>query len=287
MTCAALEKAKTLVEALPYIRKFAGQTLVIKFGGSVMVDERLKTMFAADMVLLKYVGINPVIVHGGGKEISRWMERVGKQAVFVEGLRVTDSETMEITEMVLTGKVNGGIVSCINQQGGRAIGLSGIDGNLLRANRMAAKGGEDLGLVGEIKEVNTALLKTLTDAGYIPVIASVGVGNGGESLNINADEAASGIAGSLEAMKLIYLTDVDGVMKGGRLIEYLDLREAEELFKDPELKGGMRPKVQCAIKAIKSGVRNVHILNGTREHVALLELFTDSGIGTKLSHRKE
>ena len=281
-----IEKAKILVEALPYIKKFHGRTVVIKFGGSVMSDERLKEIFATDVTLLKYVGMNPVIVHGGGKEITQWMERLNKESAFIDGLRVTDAETMEITEMVLSGKINSEIVSLLNRVGGRAVGLSGKDANLFTARKIRSKDNQDLGLVGEVDTTDTSILEILFAQGYIPVISSIGESIEGETLNLNADYVASGIASTLNALKLIYLTNVDGVLKNNQLVSDLDLHQAEKLLKGPEIGAGMRPKLECSIAAIKSNVQHVHIINGSREHAVLLELLTDHGIGTKISYSK-
>lgn len=278
-----IEKAKTLIEALPYIKRFHGQTLVIKYGGSLMEDENFKRRFATDVVLLKYVGINPIIVHGGGKEISKWMNKSGKEAKFIDGLRYTDAETMEITEMVLSGKINSDVVSLINQSGGKAIGLSGKDSKLLLSEQIKSKNGEDLGFVGEIKKVYSPLLKTLTHEGYIPVVSCIGVSEEGMSLNLNADHAASAVAVSMNALKLIYMTDVEGILRNGELISSLNLSEAETLLSHPDIKGGMLPKLDCSIDAVKGGVQQVHILNGSTEHAILLEIFTDQGVGTMVT----
>lgn len=279
------KKAEILIEALPYIRRFEGQTVVIKYGGSLMFDQDAKRRFCANIVLLRYVGMNPVVVHGGGKEISKWLERVGKRTEFIDGLRVTDQETMEITEMVLSGKVNSDIVSTINQVGGKAVGLSGKDAGLLLAHRRKHPQ-HDLGFVGEVKSVNGKLLNLLCEGRYIPVVSSIAVGLEGETLNINADEAAGAIAGELDAAKLVFLTDVDGIMKDGALINFLELKDAEALLTDPAVSGGMIPKLQCVVQAIKSGVRSVHIINGSNVHAVLLEIFTDSGVGTMIQHKK-
>lgn len=281
-----IEKAQTLTEALPYIKRFAGKTVVIKYGGSVMSDARLKQIFADDIALLKFVGINPVIVHGGGKEISQWMNRLGKETKFIEGLRVTDEETMEVTEMVLSGKLNSEIVSLINRSGAKAVGLSGKDAGLFTARRIRSGNNEDLGFVGEIETTDTALIKILVKEGYIPVISSVGESIEGDTLNLNADYAAAAVAAATDALKLIYLTDVEGISIGGSLISELDLAEAEELLRHPEIQGGMKPKLECCIRAIRDRVNHVHIINGTREHAVLLEIFTDVGVGTKLSYSK-
>jgi acetylglutamate kinase len=279
-----LKKAKVLQEALPYIKKFSGKTIVIKYGGSLMVHEHLKNMFATDIVLLKYVGINPIIVHGGGKEISRWLNKIGKKAVFIDGLRVTDAETMEITEMVLGGKINSEIVSLINCNGGKAVGLSGKDANLFIAKKIKSKTNQDLGFVGDISNVDTTLLETLCEKGYIPVISSVGRNNEGETLNMNADHVAGSIAKALKALKLIYLTDVQGLMVENKLIEQLDVQKAKELLEHPDVKGGMLPKLTCSLDALEGGVNSVHIIDGTLENAVLLELFTKGGTGTMLSN---
>ncbi|MDD2942114.1 MAG: acetylglutamate kinase [bacterium] len=278
-----INKAKILLEALPYIKRFHGATIVIKYGGSLMVQEERKGMFAADIVLLKYVGMNPVIVHGGGKEISRWMEKLGKKAVFVDGLRVTDAETMEITEMVLSGKINNEVVSLINQAGGRAVGLSGKDARMFRAERMKTEKDRDLGQVGTVTSVDVGLIETLSNDGYIPVISSVGISEDGESLNMNADDVAAAVALGLGAKKLVYLTDVQGIMKDDNLIPALDYAEATELLNSPTISGGMKPKLECSLHALAGTVDNVHIINGSVEHAVLLELFTDIGIGTMIT----
>ena len=277
-----IEKANTLLEALPYIKKFHGKLLVVKFGGSVMFDESLKRQFARDIVLLKYIGINPVIIHGGGKEISKWMKKFGKESTFVDGLRVTDSETMEITEMVLSGKINNEIVSLINGHGGKAVGLSGKDANTFSARKIRHPGEIDLGQVGEIDQVEASLVLTLCKEDYIPVVASVGIDDNGLSLNLNADTVASALAAGIRAEKLIFLTDVDGILKGGSLLRKLTLKNARELLQDPEVTGGMIPKVQYSLRALEGGVRSVHIINGSIEHAVLLEVFTDTGIGTMI-----
>lgn len=280
-----ISKAKVLIEALPYIKKFSGETIVVKYGGSLMVNDALKPLFAQNIVLLRYVGINIIIVHGGGKEISRWMNRVGKEAVFVDGQRFTDSETMEITEMVVSGKINSEVVGLINQQGGRAVTLSGKSANLFTARRIRSKKNEDLGFVGSIEKVDTSLLHTLCNTGYIPVISPVSCDENGNSLNLNADNVAAGIAIAMEAKKLIYLTDVDGLITDGTLNEAISYPKAKALMSHPDVGGGMLPKMECALRAIENGVSNVHIINGTHEHSVLLELFTDIGIGTMISEQ--
>ncbi len=277
-----IEKAKVLLEALPYIREFAGHTFLIKYGGSLMVNDELKSKFAEDIVLLKYVGLNPVIVHGGGKEISKWMEKVGKKSTFIEGLRVTDSETMEITEMVLTGKINSEVVSLINSHGGKAVGLSGKDANLFTAEKVKSKKNKDLGFVGDITNVDTTLIQTLSTSGYIPVISSVGISVKGETLNMNADHVAQRIAEALKSLKLVYLTDVQGLKIEGELQSRLSLEAAKNFLSHPDVQGGMLPKLTCSATAIENGVSQVHIINGTIEHAVLLEIFTDTGIGTMI-----
>ena len=276
-------KAQILVEALPYIKRFSGETIVIKFGGSVMVDPELKKQFALDVVLLRYVGMNPIVVHGGGKEISRWMKKVGKEAVFIDGLRFTDSETIEITEMVLSGKVNSEIVSLINQQGGKAVGLSGKSANLYSARRIKSKRNEDLGFVGQIDSVDQSLLDTLFEKSYVPVVSSISSDANGDTLNLNADNVASSIAKHLNAKKLIYLTDVDGLVIEDHLQQRLGLSEAKQLLNHPDVQGGMLPKLDCSVSAIEGNVDQVHMINGTYDHSVLLEIFTDDGIGTMIS----
>ncbi|HOJ71365.1 MAG TPA: acetylglutamate kinase [Syntrophorhabdaceae bacterium] len=275
------EKIKTLLEALPYIRRFFGSTFVIKYGGAAMEEESLKKEFARDVALLKYVGINPVIVHGGGPMIGKLLKDLQIPTKFVDGLRVTDEKTLEVVEMVLSGFINKEIVKNINDMGGRAIGLSGKDGRLLRAKRVDDK---DIGFVGDIIKVNVDIIKDINKHGYIPVIAPLADGVDGYSYNINADTAAGRIAEALSAEKLILLTDVDGVLGGdGSLISSLSNEEVDLLIKKKTISGGMIPKVTCCIDAIKGGVKETHIINGRIPHAILLEVFTDSGIGTKIS----
>lgn len=281
-----IEKAKILNEALPYIKKFQGKTIVIKYGGSIMNDEHLRNIFAEDVVLLKLVGLNPIIVHGGGKEISKWIEKIGKQTKFIEGLRYTDEETMEITEMVLSGKLNSELVSLINRMGGKAVGLSGKDAGLFISEKIKSEKGEDLGLVGEITSCNAKLIELLSSNGYIPVLACISENNDGDTLNLNADHVASAISEALKALKLLYLTDVDGIKIEDKLVNDLSLYEAEQLLKHPDISGGMIPKLRYSMNAIKGGVDTVQMINGTIEHAVLLELFTDKGIGTKISYNK-
>ncbi len=283
----AIAKANVLVEALPYIRKFQGRMVVIKYGGSLMTDDHLKLTFAADIALLKLVGVHPVVVHGGGKEISQWLMKIGKETSFVDGLRYTDPETMELTEMVLSGKINSEVVDLLNRAGARAVGLSGKDGQLFTAAKITAKGGQDLGLVGDIVQSDVTILHQLSHSGYVPVISSIAPSANGETLNLNADYAATGLAAALRALKLVFLTDVDGVLAGGELLHLIDLAEAERLLSHPDVSGGMLPKLECAMRAVKGGVSSVHIINGSLEHAVLLEMFTDLGIGTMIVDDKQ
>jgi acetylglutamate kinase len=278
-----IERANLLLEALPYIKKFSGQTILIKYGGSLMVMPELKSLFAEDIVMLKYIGLNPIIVHGGGKEISKWMKKVGKEAVFIDGLRYTDEETMELTEMVLSGKISNDVVSLINKHGGKAVGLSGKDANLFTAKKIRSKTNKDLGFVGDIENVDATLINTLTDKGYIPVISSVGIDKDNKSLNMNADNVAQSIATAVDAIKLIYLTDVQGLSIEGELQTAISLKKAKTFLSHKDVKEGMLPKLTCSVKAIEEGVKKVHIINGTIEHAVILELFTDVGIGTMIS----
>jgi len=279
-----IKKAEILLEAFPYIKKFSKQIIVIKYGGSIMLNEELKIQFARDIALLKYIGLNPVIVHGGGKEISKWMTKLGKEAKFIDGLRVTDADTLEISEMVLVGKINSEIVSMINHEGGKAVGLSGKDGSLFTGKRKKSKENVDLGFVGDINNVDGSLLYTLSDEGYIPVISSIAQSEEErESLNMNADHVAQCIASTLQASKLVYLTDVDGLMIENELRSSLTNSDAKALLSHKDVSGGMLPKLSCATTAIDDGVKQVHIINGTLRHAVLLELFTDTGIGTMIS----
>jgi acetylglutamate kinase len=288
-----IDKAKVLIEALPYIRRFYNKTVVIKYGGSTMEGEGLKRSFALDVVLLKYIGLNPVIVHGGGPQIGEMLTRLGKKSEFVEGMRVTDKETMDVVEMVLVGKVNKEIVALINQQGGKAVGLSGKDGRLilakkLKLTRSAGKDKDpeiiDIGMVGEVKAIHPGVIESLEKENFIPVIAPVGVGEEGETYNINADLVAGKIASALKAEKLILLTDVEGVMdEKKQLIPTLDVKQAKELISQKVISSGMIPKVNCCLDALKDGVNKTHIINGTVEHAILLEIFTDVGVGTQIT----
>ncbi len=287
-----IDKAKILIEALPYIRRFYNKTIVIKYGGSTMEEARLKRSFALDVVLLKYIGINPVVVHGGGPQIGEMLSRLGKKSEFIEGMRVTDRETMDVVEMVLVGKVNKEIVALINQQGGKAVGLSGKDGRLIIAQKMKLmkkmEEGQspelvDIGMVGEVKAIHPEVIEALERENFIPVIAPVGVGEGGETYNINADLVAGKIAGALKAEKLILLTDVAGVMDEKRkLIPTLKVDQARQLIAQKVISAGMIPKVTCCLEALEEGVSKAHIIDGTLEHAVLLELFTDVGIGTQI-----
>ncbi|MCF8011729.1 MAG: acetylglutamate kinase [Clostridiales bacterium] len=288
----AREKAAILVEALPYIKKFYGKTVVIKYGGSAMTDCSLKQAILTDTVLMKYVGINPVIVHGGGPDITNMLKKVGLESKFVGGLRVTDKETMEIAEMVLVGKINKEIVGTLNKIGGKAVGVSGKDANLLLARkkmgRTVSPGGEeeevDIGQVGEIARVNPEIISTVINEGYIPVVSPVAAGEDGESFNVNADSAAGALATSLQADKLIILTDVEGIMKDrndlNSLLSAIDVNEVPGLIKKGIIDGGMIPKVECCVSAVENGVKTTHILDGRVPHSILLEVFTDKGIGT-------
>ncbi len=275
------------MEALPYIREFRGKTVVIKYGGAAMEQSDLKRSFALDVILLHFVGINPVIVHGGGPQIGALMKRLGKEPKFVGGMRVTDEETVEIVEMVLVGKINKEIVGLINYHGGKAVGLSGKDGSLLRARRRPhrlASGEEvDIGLVGEVESVNADPIRLLEDHGFVPVIAPVGVGLGGETYNINADLVAGDVAAALGAEKLIHLTDVQGILgDDGQLLSTLSRKEAERLMDDQVIDGGMLPKVESSVRALRGGTAKAHIIDGRVPHAILLELFTREGIGTEI-----
>jgi len=283
----AVRRAEILMEALPYIREFRGKTVVIKYGGAAMERADLKAPFALDVILLKFVGINPVIVHGGGPQIGAWMKKLGKEPRFVGGMRVTDEETVEIVEMVLVGKINKEIVGLINHHGGRAVGLSGKDANLLLAHRRLHRlpdGSEiDIGLVGEVEVVNPEPIRLLDENGYVPVIAPVGVGRDGETYNINADIVAGEIAAALGAEKLIHLTDVQGILDGAkRFLSTLSRAEAERLMGAGVIDGGMLPKVESSLRALKGGTAKAHIIDGRVPHAILLELFTREGIGTEI-----
>jgi acetylglutamate kinase len=286
-----ISKAEVLMEALPYFRRFYGKTFVIKYGGHAMVDEELKESFAQDIVLLKYVGINPVVVHGGGPQIDMTLEKMGITSRYVRGMRVTDQETLDIVEMVLVGKVNKEIVTLINQHGGMAVGLSGKDGGLILARKMnvtVSNNGEspeiiDIGMVGEIIGINPLVIDSLDENKFIPVIAPVGVGQQGETYNINADLVAGEIAEALHAEKLILMTDIEGVKdKKGEFLSTLRVNQARRMIQDGVVGSGMIPKVECCIEALKGGVGKTHILDGRVKHAVLLEIFTKEGVGTEV-----
>ena len=288
-----IDKANILMEALPYIRRFYQKTIVIKYGGHAMIDKELKKDFAMDITLMNYIGLNTVVVHGGGPQIEKVLKKMGKSSKYIEGLRVTDEESMEIVEMVLVGKVNKEIVSLINQQGGKAVGLSGKDGNLITAKKLRLSSSsskssprklKDIGQVGEVASVNPNVIKTLDRSKFIPVIAPVGLGENGETYNINADTVAGKIASALKAEKLILLTDTEGVLDNkSALISSMNERKAKTLIKKGQISGGMIPKVNCCLQALKEGVAKTHIIDGRIRHAILLEIFTDVGIGTQIT----
>jgi acetylglutamate kinase len=270
-----------LLEAFPYIKKFSGCTFVVKYGGAAMEEERLKKEFARDVVLLKYVGVNPVIVHGGGPQIEKMLARLNIPTRFVEGLRATDGETLEIVEMVLSGSINKAIVQAIHNAGGQAIGLSGKDGKLIVAERVK---GKDIGFVGDVVEVNGRILKDISDSGYIPVIAPLAAGVDGTTYNVNADTAAGSVAKALMAEKLVLLTDVPGVLDANlKPISSMSTQEARKLVKSDAVRGGMIPKITCCLDALHGGVKKTHIIDGRVPHALLLEVFTDLGIGTQIA----
>ena len=285
--------ASVLAEALPYIQRFAGKTIVVKYGGNAMTDEKLKQGFARDIVLMKLVGMNPVVVHGGGPQIGQLLERVGKESEFIQGMRVTDTETMDIVEMVLGGLVNKEIFNLIHQAGGNAVGLTGKDGNLIHAKKMEmttfnedlnAPEIIDLGHVGEVGKVNTKVLDMLISDDFIPVIAPVGVGEDGHSYNINADLVAGKVAEALNAEKLMLLTNTPGLLdKEGALLTGLNAESVDKLVEDGTIYGGMLPKIQCALDAVQNGVHSSHIVDGRVEHAVMLEVFTDEGVGTLIT----
>jgi acetylglutamate kinase len=287
-----IEKADILLEALPYIQRFSNKTMVIKYGGHAMEDEELKNGFVRDVILLHYIGLNPVIVHGGGPQIDGMLNRIGKKSTFIEGMRVTDEETMDVVEMVLVGQINKEIVSRINSHGGHAVGLSGADGNLIRARKMWAhkrgKEGQekeriDLGMVGEVESINPEILRTFIANKWIPVLAPVGVGPGGEAYNINADLVAGKVAAALQAEKFILLTDVEGVLDNQKhLISTMDAKMAGRFIREGTISGGMIPKVRCCLDALQDGVKKTHVIDGRVKHAILLEIFTDEGIGTQI-----
>jgi len=283
--------AKVLTESLPYIQKFTGRTVVVKYGGNAMVDDDLQHSFARDIVLMKLVGINPIVVHGGGPQIGSLLKQLNIESTFVEGLRVTDSQTMDVVEMVLGGLVNKQIVNLLNRSGGKAIGVTGKDGNLIMARRLKLKnkdvnGGEDIdiGQVGEVEHINTEVLDLLANSHFIPVIAPIGIGSDGASYNINADSVAGEIARVIQAEKLILLTNVAGVQDAsGNVLTGLNTKQVDQLIADKVIQGGMLPKVECALNAVKGGVGSATIVDGRVEHAVLLEIFTDEGVGTLIT----
>jgi len=287
--------AQVLAEALPYIRRFRGKTVVIKYGGNAMVDEALKSGFARDIVLMKLVGINPVVVHGGGPQIGMLLEKIGKESKFIDGMRVTDSETMDVVEMVLGGLVNKDIVNLITHHGGRAVGLTGKDGDLIRARKLTIKRNSpeldvpeiiDIGHVGEVESIDASVVDMLVGGDFIPVIAPIGVGEDGRSYNINADLVAGHMAEVLKAEKLILLTNTTGLLdKQGELLTGLGADDVDALINDGTIQGGMLPKIGCALSAVNSGVKAAHIIDGRVEHAVLVELFTDEGVGTLIRAR--
>jgi|TARA_B110000211_G_scaffold39297_1_gene40269 acetylglutamate kinase len=291
-----MNTAKVLSEALPYLQRFVGKTIVVKYGGNAMIDDELKNSFARDMVMLKLVGINPILVHGGGPQIGDLLEKLNIESRFVDGMRVTTSETMDVVEMVLGGLVNKDIVNLINQNGGKAIGLTGKDGQLLHARKLHVKKNSpelskaeiiDIGHVGEVSHINTAVLDMLTASDFIPVIAPIGVGDDGASYNINADLVAGKVAEVLKAEKLILLTNIAGLMdKEGKILTGLTTQQVDELIEDGTIYGGMLPKIQCALDAVHAGVNSAHIIDGRVAHSTMLELFTDEGVGTLITNRR-
>ncbi len=292
---AAHNVAHVLSEALPYIKRFRGKTIVIKYGGNAMVDEDLKSSFARDIVLMKLVGINPVVVHGGGPQIGSLLERLGKSSEFVQGMRVTDSETMDVVEMVLGGLVNKEIVNLINRHGGGAVGLTGKDGDLIRARKLKlvrnapeleASEIVDIGHVGEVESIDASVVDMLVNGGFVPVIAPIGIGDDGHSYNINADLVAGKVAEVLKAEKLILLTNTSGLLdKDGSLLTGLTTERVDELIADGTIHGGMLPKIRCALEAVNAGVQTSHIIDGRVQHAVLLEIFTDEGVGTLIRRR--
>jgi len=288
-----IDKANVLMEALPWIKSFYGKTIVIKYGGNAMVEERLKESFARDIIMMKYIGLNPVVVHGGGPQIGKVLDTMKIESRFVQGMRVTDSATMDVVEMVLCGKVNKEIVKNINLHGGKAVGLTGKDGNLIRARKLEMKAVNpetltpeiiDIGMVGEVESIDPAIIRSLEENNFIPVIAPIGAGLNGETYNINADLVAGRIAGALQAEKLILLTDIEGVKdKQGKLISTIDIQRVPDLINDETISGGMIPKINCCVDAVEDGVAKTHIIDGRMEHACLLEMFTNQGIGTAVA----
>ncbi len=292
----ALSIAHVLTEALPYIQRYRGKTLVVKYGGNAMVDDNLESSFARDIVLMKLVGMNPVVVHGGGPQITDLLKRIGKESTFVDGMRVTDTETMDVVEMVLGGQVNKWIVNLINRHGGKAVGLTGKDGDLIRAKKMvftrdnpALKAPEiiDIGHVGDVASIDTSVIDMLIKGDFIPVIAPIGVGEDGQSYNINADVVACKLAKVMQAEKIILITNTAGVLdKQGRLLTGLSAKDVDTLIADGTISGGMLPKIRGALEAVQAGVRTAHIIDGRVEHAVLLEIFTDQGVGTLIYGRR-
>jgi acetylglutamate kinase len=290
------DRAKVLIEALPYIQKFNGATIVVKYGGSAMVDEKLKQDFALDIILMKYVGMKPIVVHGGGPQIGDFLKKLSIEPEFVDGMRVTDKQTMDVVEMVLGGKVNKEIVNLINRNGGKAVGLSGKDGGLITARKMKYLKKQvdnrpseiiDMGMVGEIIAVDKRILLSLIKSGFTPVIAPVGAGKDGETYNINADLVAGHIAAALKARKLILITDTEGVLdKASKLISTIRMEESSRLIGDGTIIGGMIPKINCCLEALKGGVKKAHIIDGRKDHAILLEIFSKTGVGTEIVHGK-
>ncbi len=276
------ENKNLLIEALSYIKRFNGKIVVVKYGGAAMIEEHLKQNFAQDIVLLQSLGMLPVIVHGGGPEVSKAMEQLGQEVSFIDGLRVTSSENLKVAEMVLSGTINKEIIAHINTFGGKAVGVSGKDGHLIEAGKKNHEGGIDLGFVGEIKKVNPELLMVLLKQGFLPVVSPIGLGKDGVTYNINADTTASRIAVSLGAYKIIFMTDVDGVLEKGKLCAQLTSSEVEKMIDKKVITGGMAPKVDAGLYCVKNGVESAQIINGTEPHSVIAELFTDQGIGTKI-----
>ena len=276
------ENKNLLIEALSYIKRFNGKIVVVKYGGAAMIEEHLKQNFAQDIVLLQSLGMLPVIVHGGGPEVSKAMEQLGQEVSFIDGLRVTSSENLKVTEMVLSGTINKEIIAHINTFGGKAVGVSGKDGNLIEADKISHQGGIDLGFVGKIKKVNPELLMVLLKQGFLPVVSPIGISKDGVTYNINADTTASRIAVSLGAYKIIFMTDVDGVLEKGKLCAQLTSSEVEIMIEKKVITGGMSPKVDAGLYSVKNGVESAQIINGTEPHSVIAELFTDQGIGTKI-----
>ena len=276
------ENKNLLIEALSYIKRFNGKIVVVKYGGAAMIEEHLKQDFAQDIVLLQSLGMLPVIVHGGGPEVSKAMEQLGQEVSFIDGLRVTSSENLKVTEMVLSGTINKEIIAHINTFGGKAVGVSGKDGNLIEADKISHEGGIDLGFVGKIKKVNPELLMVLLKQGFLPVVSPIGLSKDGVTYNINADTTASRIAVSLGAYKIIFMTDVDGVLEDGNLCAQLTSSEVEKMIEKKVITDGMSPKVDSCLYCVKNGVESAQIINGTEPHSVITELFTDQGIGTKI-----